>query len=73
MTIAPLSNGGSELFRKSLDTLAEHADAAFETQRSLWNLGRISDAQFAHAVDVFTRRAEQLQTMMSQWVGEVAP
>jgi hypothetical protein len=72
MSVAPLSNGGSELFKRSLDALAEHADDEFEAQRSLFESGRISGQQFERAVAAFCGRAVQLQRMWKEWVGDSA-
>jgi hypothetical protein len=70
MTIAPLSNGSQESFRKSLDVLAEAADSAFEEQRAAWNRGHIDDDAFEHALGVFMAKAERLERMWKNWLGD---
>jgi hypothetical protein len=65
-----LANGSSALFRKSLDVLAEAADTKFEAQRELWESGRISDAAFELALGVFVAKAERLERMWKNWLGD---
>jgi hypothetical protein len=63
-----IGNGSGALFRQSLDVLAEAADDEFEARRALWKSGRITDQAYARAIDVLTKRADQLQRMMREWM-----
>jgi hypothetical protein len=68
-----LANGGEALFKRSLDVLAEQADAQYEAQAALWKSGRITDREYAAAVAAFTTKADHLQKMWAQWLrGEPA-
>jgi hypothetical protein len=70
MSVAPLSNGSQELFRQSLDVLAVRADDEFEAQRAAWECGRITDRQYAVALETFMAKAERLERMWKNWLGD---